>query len=127
MYLLCLPKLVLQQLDRTKVQRLSTSSYVLSVVGDAVLSLKRCRRANGKKTWTKGPMVAAKTRVPTPMSPPSNQPPTRTVISMELLTSRIDLPRAAIAVIKPSRGPGPKSVETYSDVAAATNRIPTPK
>ena len=63
--------------------------------------------SRGRKNCTSGPMPRANTAVPTPMAPPSAMPMTSTVTSIAVRANRIEMPRSAKPVIKPSRGPGP--------------------
>jgi hypothetical protein len=59
-----------------------------------------------------------------PTVPPSSQPASSTVASMPVRTTRIECPRAAMPVITPSRGPGPRPAPMYSPVATPFSTTP---
>src|SRR5439155_16596774 len=63
--------------------------------------------SRGMKKWTSGPMLTAYRSVPTPTVPPSSHPAARTRSSMDVRAIRIEIPRSASPVMRPSRGPGP--------------------
>ena len=66
--------------------------------------------SSGRAMCTSGPIRTANRIVPMPTVPPSSQPTTSTVSSTSARQSQIGQPRRAfMPVIRPSRGPGPKS------------------
>ena len=70
-------------------------------------------------------MLTANSTVPTPTVPPSSQPITSTVSSMQTRTRRRERPvRRARPVISPSRGPGPKRAPMYMPLASPQSKIP---
>ena len=75
-------------------------------------------------TCASGPIPSAYTTVPTPTVPPSSQPVASTVSSMPVRTTRIEWPRAARPVIRPSRGPGPRPAPMYAPVAIPFRTTP---
>src|SRR5215510_1553612 len=64
----------------------------------------RCRWE--MKKWPRGPMLKAKSTVPTPTLPPRTHPTARAVSSSRVRTAHSGNPLAAMPVIRPSRGPG---------------------
>src|SRR4029077_15270135 len=79
---------------------------------------------SGMKMWASGPIATAYTTVPTPTLPPSSQPVTSTVSSSPGCQTRIEGPRAARPVIRPSRGPGPSPAPMYAPVAVPFSSTP---
>jgi len=70
-------------------------------------------------------MLTANSTVPTPTVPPSSQPTTSTVSSMQARTRRSDRPvRRASPVISPSRGPGPNRAPMYMPLATPHSAMP---
>src|SRR5581483_6814386 len=83
------------------------------------------REKNGTKTCASGPMQTAYATVPTPTVPPSRKPITTTLTSSDVRMTRIECPRLARPVIKPSRGPGPSPAPMYAPVATPFRKTPT--
>src|SRR5262249_47616138 len=79
---------------------------------------------SGMNTCASGPIDSAYTSVPMPTVPPRSQPVTSTVTSMLVRTTRIEWPRAASPVIRPSRGPGPRPAPMYAPVATPFRKTP---
>ena len=71
-----------------------------------------------------GPIPSANRRSSRARScPPRTQPPARTVSSIAVRARRIDQPnRWCTPVIRPSRGPGPRSADRYSPLPKAITR-----
>lgn len=72
------------------------------------------------------PISSAKSRVPRPTVPPRSHPATKTEDSIARRTRPMRIPeRLWIAVIKPSRGPGPRPQVIYRAEPKPTIAIPT--
>src|SRR5438270_2251735 len=83
------------------------------------------REKNGRNTCASGPIDTAYSTVPTPTVPPRSQPITTTLTSSDVRTTRIECPRFASPVIRPSRGPGPRPAPMYAPVATPLRNTPT--
>src|SRR5579884_169516 len=82
------------------------------------------RAKNGTNKCASGPIARAYSTVPTPTVPPRSQPVASTVSSIPVRTTRIECPRAASPVIRPSRGPGPSPAPMYAPVATPLRKTP---
>src|SRR5438270_459832 len=75
----------------------------------------RPREKNGTNTCASGPIHTAYSTVPKPTVPSRRRPITTTLTSSDVRTTRIECPRFASPVIRPSRGPSPRPESTTSE------------